>query len=151
MKVRIDLVNRQEVRDLPEALLRDLRAALQEVADLLAAEGKGVLPELEEVVVSLVDDVDMARVHGEFMADPTTTDVITFEHGELLLGVEVAERQGPEYGNSCERELFLYGIHGLLHLAAYDDIREEDREKMWARQEKILSDYAENWPSFRQM
>jgi probable rRNA maturation factor len=82
----------------------------------------------------------MARLHGEFLNDATTTDVITFEHGELLIGVEVAARQAGEFGSLADREIALYGIHGMLHLAGFDDRSSTDAKEMAVRQEEVLSE-----------
>jgi probable rRNA maturation factor len=97
-----------------------------------------VLPELTEVEVSLVDDETIARVHGEFMDDPTPTDVITFHHGEILVSVDTARREGPGHGNTPADETLLYIIHGLLHLNGHTDLREPDRTAMHQAQESIL-------------
>ncbi len=97
-----------------------------------------VLPELAEVEVSLIDDATIAEVHGEFMDDPTPTDVITFHHGEILVSLDTARREGPGHGNSPEDETLLYIIHGLLHLNGHTDLREPDRTAMHLAQEAIL-------------
>lgn len=102
-----------------------------------------VLMDLEEIEVSLISDEAIAAVHGDFMDDPTPTDVITFPHGEILLSVETAERVGAEHGHPAEREALLYVIHGLLHLNGHDDLSEPARAMMHAEQERIL---AVVWP-----
>jgi len=86
----------------------------------------------------LLDDGEMARLHGEFLGDANATDVITFEHGELLIGVEVAGRQAEEFGSEVDREIALYGIHGMLHLSGYDDIDVDDANQMALRQKELL-------------
>lgn len=98
-----------------------------------------VLPDCREIEVSLVSDEVIAGVHGEFMADPTPTDVITFHHGEILVSVETARREGPGHGNAAEEETLLYIIHGLLHLNGHTDLREPDRTAMHRLQERILA------------
>ncbi len=105
--------------------------------------GDAVLAELEEVEISLISDASIAAVHGEFFEDPTPTDVITFPHGEILIGVETAAREAPRFGHEVERESLLYLIHGLLHLNGHDDREPEERETMHRLQESILNDV---WP-----
>ena len=95
------------------------------------------------VNVSLIDDVQIERVHAQFMDNPTPTDVITFpygEEGEILISVETAERQASAFGASCEREMVLYLVHGLLHLAGYDDLTAEEREEMEELQESLVEE-----------
>lgn len=97
------------------------------------------LQHLDEVEISLVPDESIARVHGEFMADPTPTDVITFHHGEILISLDTAMRQAAEHGEPYEREVTRYIVHGLLHLAGWDDREEAERAAMHGVQEQILS------------
>ena len=118
-------------------------AVLQEgwlsVAGVLREIGVGEMPTFLSMEISLLDDEEMSRIHGEFLSDPTPTDVITFQHGELLIGVEVAERQAGEFATSTEREIALYGIHGMLHLAGFDDRDPDDAKAMSLRQEELLN------------
>lgn len=107
----------------------------------LARPGEAVpalLRDLELVEVSLIDDAAIAGIHGEFMNNPTPTDVITFHHGEILISIETAARCAADYGHPAEREALLYGIHGLLHLNGHDDLSEPARTRMHAVQEEIL-------------
>ena len=97
-----------------------------------------VLAELETVEVSFISDEEIARVHGEFLDDPTPTDVITFEHGELLISADTAARCAGEYGHTTQQEALLYLIHGLLHLHGYDDHEPTDRTAMHDAQQRIL-------------
>ncbi|MDF1823190.1 MAG: rRNA maturation RNase YbeY [Verrucomicrobiales bacterium] len=99
-----------------------------------------VLPGLAEVEVSLISDEAIAQVHADFMDDPTATDVITFHHGEILISVDTAEREGPEHGHSIAEETLLYLIHGLLHLNGHTDLAEKEREVMHRCQDRILQE-----------
>ncbi len=58
-----------------------------------------VLSTLESVEIAIVDDATIARVHGQYLNDPTATDVITFPYGEILV--------------SCETELKYAASHAL--------------------------------------
>lgn len=95
------------------------------------------LENLEELELSLVDDATLAEVHGDFLNDPTVTDVITFPHGEILVSVEMAARRAEEFGKGTRGETFLYLIHGVLHLAGLDDRCEKDAAVMAKEQERI--------------
>ena len=104
---------------------------------------KGALkPELAdnaEIEINLVDDAEIGRVHGEFLQDATPTDVITFQHGEILVSVETADREARVRGISLLEEVARYMIHGLLHLAGYDDQHPSARAAMHAEQERLLA------------
>ena len=94
---------------------------------------------LEEIEVSVVSDRAIADVHRRFMNIPGATDVITFEHGEIVISVETAARYAAEYRQKPEHELGLYIIHGILHLNGYDDLTEPDAARMKAAQAGILA------------
>jgi probable rRNA maturation factor len=93
---------------------------------------------LREVHIVLVDRATIARVHGQFMDDPTETDVITFPYGEILVCPAVAHDRARELGLKPNDEVLLYGLHGLLHLAGYDDTTPKLAKEMAAEQEKLL-------------
>ena len=93
---------------------------------------------LDGIEFVLVDRATMARVHGDFLGDPTETDVITFPYGEILICPAVAKDQSPKHGLGVEEEVLLYGLHGLLHLAGYDDLKPAGAKEMAAAQEKLL-------------
>lgn len=113
---------------------------LKEALKAAKAEAEGnVLSSLEEVEISLVDDDTITQVHADFMALPEPTDVITFQHGEILLSVDTAARQASAYDRTPFDEVTLYVIHGLLHLAGYEDKTPEAFEEMRAQQEAILA------------
>ena len=117
--------------------LKRLESGWREIFEILHKIGKGVISDLELIEITFLDDDEMARLHGEFLGDATTTDVITFDHGELLIGVETAERQSLEFETSIHREIALYGIHGMLHLAGFDD-RDSLEAKLMERRQKDL-------------
>lgn len=59
--------------------------------------------------------------------------------GDLILSVPHVLKQAEEYGHSPEREAAYLLVHGLCHLMGYDHIEEEDKRRMRAMEEKILS------------
>ena len=125
-------------REICAELLSCLTQGWNEVFELLKKIGEGELPHLEGMEITLLDDDEMARIHGEFLDDASPTDVITFDHGELLVGVETAQRQAAIFASSPDREIALYGIHGMLHLAGFDDRCEKDAKAMAVRQMELL-------------
>jgi probable rRNA maturation factor len=106
----------------------------------MASRGKGDAPlgDLEEVWSHFVSDAEIARIHGEFLGDPTPTDVITFHHGEIIISLDHARSVAPTYGHSWREEILLYMIHGLLHLNGHEDNVRTSAEVMKQKQEEIL-------------
>lgn len=94
----------------------------------------------EEIGLVCVDDTVIAQIHGDFLNDPAATDVITFQHGEIIISVETAQREASERGLILEEELLRYAVHGMLHLAGHDDHEAPEREAMHARQEAIIQE-----------
>ena len=95
-------------------------------------------PDLAKIEVVLVDRATMARVHADFLGDPAETDVITFPYGEIVVCPAVAREQGARFGLEVGHEVLLYAIHGLLHLAGYDDRTEKEAREMARIQRRIL-------------
>lgn len=102
-----------------------------------SAHGHRLLGALEEVVVTLVSDKRIDQIHRQFMNIPGATDVITFEHGEIVISAQTAERCALEFGHSVAEEIGLYVVHGLLHLNGYLDGTDLEREQMHSIQDKI--------------
>jgi probable rRNA maturation factor len=93
---------------------------------------------LEGVEISLVSDRRIAALHAKFLHVRGATDVITFEHGEIVISAAAAVRAAREHGETLDRELGRYIVHGLLHLRGYDDTTPAARTIMWHTQERIL-------------
>ena len=96
--------------------------------------------DLAKIEVVLIDCATMARIHADFLGDPSETDVITFPYGEIVVCPAVAREQGPRFGLEVGHEVLLYAIHGLLHLAGYDDRTEKEAREMARIQRRILND-----------
>jgi probable rRNA maturation factor len=93
---------------------------------------------LDTVEVTFLTPAAIRKVHAEFMRDPTPTDVITFEHGEILVCPAVAEKQRKATGLTLHHEVLTYILHGLLHLCGLDDHSEKDFARMGREQGKLL-------------
>ena len=98
----------------------------------------GVLKELADINVILVSDKRIAQIHRQFMNEPGPTDVITFQHGEIVVSVETAKRQARQFGTTLEHELRLYVVHGLLHLHGFDDKTASGAAEMKRVQERLV-------------
>ncbi|MBU6170412.1 MAG: rRNA maturation RNase YbeY [Verrucomicrobia bacterium] len=142
MTLEVIIGNHQEAAEIPEHWLTALEAVAHQAAQLAlehAAEEDSPLSHLATLEVALVDDATSDQVHRDFMKIEGPTDVITFHHGEIVIGAEVARRQAAEYGEPLAREIFRYLVHGLLHLAGHEDAEADERERMENAQEKIVT------------
>ena len=96
------------------------------------------LMKLHEIFILLVSDRRISSLHREFLGKTGPTDVLTFQHGEILISVERAQDHARQFGNSLNEELKLYIVHGLLHLHGFDDRQKSDARKMEVLQQRIL-------------
>jgi probable rRNA maturation factor len=94
---------------------------------------------LAEVSVVLVDRATITRIHADFLDDYTETDVITFPYGEIVVCPAVAHDRAADFKAKIEDEVLLYALHGLLHLAGFDDTTPALAKKMAAAQAKLLT------------
>jgi probable rRNA maturation factor len=102
-----------------------------------ASEGTA-LSRLELVEIAIVSDRVIAEVHKRFMQISGPTDVITFDHGEIVISANTAQAQATHYGIPVERELGLYIVHGLLHLHGFDDANRAEAGRMRRLQTRLL-------------
>jgi probable rRNA maturation factor len=136
---------------------RELAAALA-VLDTGAEKFLGGIPPGELSVVFLTDAA-LARLHAEFLSDPTPTDVITFAGdpalgvaGEICVSADAPRRQaGSRSAPAFSAELTLYVVHGWLHLAGYDDLQPAKKRVMRRAEARALRllQAAGARPSFR--
>ena len=127
-KTRFDLPWLKEIAD----------HALTEVRKANPSGSDAPLLSLPQIDVVIVSDQKIASIHEQFMSIADATDVITFEHGEIIISTETAQRNAKRYSQPLEYELALYIIHGLLHLHGYNDQQRSDAARMRQIQTSIL-------------
>ncbi len=94
----------------------------------------------QEISVVFVGDRRMRSLNKNFLGHDYVTDVITFDlevSGEIIICPQVASQNAKTQGQSLNKEILLYVIHGLLHLAGYDDHHSKDI-KIMRQQEQVL-------------
>ncbi len=127
--------------------LRLDRAGLIRAIAALDAHGakfRGGCPAGELSIVFLTDDA-LARLHADFLGDPSPTDVITFEGdagaglaGEICVSVDTAAAYARAHHGDFSNELALYVVHGWLHLAGYDDLQPAKKRAMRRAEARAL-------------
>lgn len=107
--------------------------------EVVAAERRdSVLTKQPDIFFVLVSNAKIAALHEEFMNEPSPTDVITFQHGEIVISAERAEGEARQRGFSLPEEIARYAVHGMLHLAGWSDASPRAAAALHAIQEKIL-------------
>ena len=120
----------------PRAHVVDRQKTLRLDTRRLAVETGAVLREVGfpgDLSLVLVDDAEMASLHGRFSGHPTPTDVLPFALdgpevpgadfpvADVVLSVETAARDAKARGLRPRTEVLLYAVQGVLHLCGEDD------------------------------
>ena len=133
---KIAISNRQKSLRLDLRVLRRVFREAWKAQALLAP--RTILRVPSELSIAFVTDAEFARLTDRFLNHRVPTDVLTFHHGEIVVSTERAVAQAKLFGTRPAEELSLYLIHGLLHLAGYDDTNRSERRAMTRRQRQIV-------------
>ena len=127
----------RKVRVSPERLRVVVRRAL-------AALGRAD----RDVHVTVVDDRRIRALNARYLGARRATDVLAFDlagpgparlWGEIIVSAETAARQARRLRVPLASELDLLVVHGLLHLAGYDDDHPRQARRMHERARAILA------------
>jgi probable rRNA maturation factor len=100
---------------------------------------KSEIASLNQIYILIVSDRRMAALHKEFCGIPGATDVLTFQHGEIVISADTAAAHARMFHTSVTAEIQLYLLHGLLHLAGFDDATPSRRRQMHQLQQKLMT------------
>jgi len=120
----------------------------------------------KDLSIAFIGDAKMRALNSQYRHQNKTTDVLSFKDsppwrggasltrrgglrdgvgfqntadlGEILINPAQIKRQAKENNNSFQAELIFILVHGLLHLAGYDDETEKDRLRMIKMGEKFI-------------
>jgi probable rRNA maturation factor len=136
----IDIQNSQSKIEFTQMMDKVIRRAVKE-----ALEHENIEP---MAVSILITDNDMMRsLNNQYRKKDAPTDVLSFplydeygnlddELGDIVISLEMAQRQAMEYGHSTEHEIAFLAVHSVLHLLGYD--HEEDETEMFQKQKEIM-------------
>jgi probable rRNA maturation factor len=118
----------------------------------LAAVARAALSSLRRVDrdldVTVVGDREIRRLHERYLGVRRATDVLAFDLagpgpsrllGQVIISADTAARQAARLGVAVAQEMDLLLVHGLLHLAGYDDHDPQKARLMHERAHQILS------------
>jgi len=84
----------------------------------------------------------MRAINKKYLAHDFVTDVLTFDlgegGGEIIICPRVACSNAKVHRSSTEQEIILYVIHGILHLAGFDDHAPQDILQMRRMEKELL-------------
>jgi len=94
-------------------------------------------------------DERLLEINIKFLGHDYYTDVISFVNsegeieisGEIYISIDTVGRNSEIYGVKRDEEVLRVMVHGILHLCGYTDTTDEERNKMFWRQEILLEEY----------
>jgi probable rRNA maturation factor len=102
--------------------------------------------------IAVVGATAMATLGRRYLGLPGPTDVLSFDLGtdrhrghveaEIVVCADVARRRAGIRNRSLQAaraELALYLVHGILHLAGYEDHTAAGFRRMHAREDELLA------------
>ena len=116
---------------------------------------QGVHPD-SELNISLLDEDEMSALHLRWMQEDGPTDVLAFPMdevkpnsatlgpamlGDIALCPTYANKNALKVNSSLQNELELLTVHGVLHLLVYDHMKADEKEVMFALQDKYLTEW----------
>ena len=118
---------------------------------LNAAADEVLLAELPEITsmklgIVLLSDEELLEMNKSVLQHDYYTDILTFEierndnhlESELYFSLDRAQENALHYKVSLRNELARLAIHGMLHLAGYDDKTSPAKRKMRKMEKEFL-------------
>ncbi len=123
-----------------------------EVAEELIAEViNGICDKFDwaicDISIAIVDDSSIHELNRNYLQHDFPTDVLTFPDdrsssecllGEIVVSADTARYQAAEINVDETGEILLYIIHGMLHLAGFDDQTDDEAKKMREEEKYFL-------------
>jgi probable rRNA maturation factor len=103
-----------------------------------------------DITIQLTDDREIAELNQTYRGEAKATDVLSFNQdfndpetgnlylGDIIISIETAAEQAPDYDLSLDEEIAFLAIHGTLHLSGYDHFKPDEKEEMWKIQDQIF-------------
>jgi rRNA maturation RNase YbeY len=111
------------------------------LGEVIAKEGK-ISGDLNIIITK---DEKVREINIEFLEHDYNTDVITFDYnsgnvvkGEIYISLDTVRVNSLNYDVSLRHELTRTMIHGILHLAGYDDKTDEEQAIMRRLEDRWL-------------
>lgn len=130
------------VRNIQKKIPVNPRRIKKLVLDILAIE-KNRKP--GQVNVCFVDGPTIKKLNRQFHKTDSLTDVLSFDMGDksrIMIDLAVSSDAAISYARAVNTkplsELYLYVIHGILHVIGYNDLTPAEKLKMDKRQEYLM-------------
>ena len=159
---RIEIANSQKCIEIDEAFLLEVASRTLAEEDVVAAEISLAIvddPTIHHLNRRFLAHDEPTDVLSFLLASPDPPSATTDSRGasrsgsrsagcrgagktlegEVIASAETAVRRAADFAWSPHDELVLYIVHGLLHLAGYDDLTPAEKRLMRRRERAILA------------
>lgn len=135
----------EEIQEKHHKLLRD---NLESYKSKLQSWSNEIQPQFQgEISLLFCGDATIQKLNRDYRKKDKTTDVLSFPMlelkdnqnwelsyndeilGDIIINVEQAKRQAPQWNHDILEEIERLLLHGLLHLYGFDHEEDEDRKK----------------------
>jgi len=110
---------------------------------------------LELLLINFISSDEIIEINKKYLNHDYSTDIITFNYsgsnlnldGEIFISIDDAKYNSEKYAVSVSNELTRLVIHGMLHLAGYDDLKSAEKKNMKRIENNLTIKY--NFPLLR--
>lgn len=156
-KINIDLD--QRIIDFVEEKTNEkveLNDIIYKIVENVLSE-QNICIDIVDVSIQSMSCEEIREINNKYRNIDRATDVLSFpiftmdelknldkgikeiELGDIILCLDVIEKQSIEYGTGIVREILYMITHGMCHLTGHDHEIEEEKNSMRALEEKVLS------------
>lgn len=104
---------------------------------------------IKSLSVFFIDDDTIRTINKTYLSHDSATDVITLNYSrddyyidaEIYISVDTAKSNSIRYKTNLNEELLRYLVHGLLHIAGYNDKTKFEKRKMKSEEDKLVSEF----------
>lgn len=117
------------------------------VSKIITSVENGENIQLYQVELVFTDEEGIVDINKKYLQRNYVTDIISFRYddgddqkieGTLYCCAPRIVEQSKGFGATARQEFFRIIIHGLLHLAGYDDQTDTEKQKMTEREDYYL-------------
>lgn len=134
----------------------DLRKIIYDIVENVLTE-QNIYADIIDVSIQSASVDEIRKINNEYRNIDRATDVLSFpiftkdelqcldnnikeiELGDIILCLDVIEKQSIDYGTGIVREILYMITHGMCHLTGHDHEIEEEKRVMRELEEKVLS------------
>ena len=102
---------------------------------------------ITSLYINFITGKEIHEINNKYLKHNYTTDIITFNYnedhknfdGEIFISVDDARLNAEKYKVDLNNELIRLVIHGILHLAGFDDRKKKDKIIMKRHENNLLN------------